>query len=205
MPGLTYSQLKGQLLILQQISNPSPYILEAINQIGNDIERLEKKDSIYISINKATEEIERIRRIFPELNIEYSINAERPAKVANIKEDLKIAEKPAINIVTHINAFNKNYTFKDPRSIIFQNKEYSGVIYWKDVLETVCNLMQERQPEKINRILSIQGRTRLYFATSLSQLNSEEQKMHQEKSDIQIFLWSIILVQIDTLKYVIEL
>ena len=179
MEKLNYSQLKGQLLILQQISNPSSYILEAIKQIKIDLEKLEAEDKRFGLIDKATQEIENIRLKYPELVITYSIEQAPTREITRKIPEISI--RPPINVVTHLTTLNKDYTYKDPRSIIFQNKEYTGVKYWKDVLETVCNLMQKKHPDKINRIMSISGKKRLYFAQSTSKLNSEEAKKAPRK------------------------
>ena len=73
MPELNYSQLKGQLLILQQIRNPSSYIIDAITQIERDLKKLESEDKRFRLIDKATLEIEIIKSKYPELLITYSI------------------------------------------------------------------------------------------------------------------------------------
>ena len=179
MSEITYSQLKGQLLILQQISNPSPYIIDAIRQINKDLEILESEDKRYKIIDKATQDIESIKQKYPDLIITYSIK-----QYASVQDERKIplvTFRPPVQVVTHINALNKDYTFTDPRSVIFRNKEYTGVRYWKDVLETVCNIMQEEHPQQITSVLSLRGRSRLYFATNVNQLSSKEAKTSPRK------------------------
>ena len=179
MPNLSYSQLKGQLLILEQISNPSPYIVDAIKQIKNDLTKLESEDQRYRLIDKATQEIELIKQRYSDLIITYSIK-----QYTTSQEERRLPQiimRPPVQVVTHINALNKDYTFTDPRSVIFKNKEYTGVKFWKDVLETVCNIMQELHPQQINRVLNIRGRSRLYFATNLMQLSSAEAKSSPRK------------------------
>ena len=179
MPELTYSQLKGQLLILEQISNPSPYIVDAISQIKKELSKLESEDKRFRLVDKATQEIELIKQRYPDLIITYSIK--QHTLVQEERRIPQIISRPPIQVVTHINALNKDYTFTDPRSVIFRNREYTGVRYWKDVLETVCNIMQELHPQQITRVLNLRGRTRLYFATSIIQLSSEEAKSSPRK------------------------
>lgn len=179
MPGLTYSQLKGQLLILQQISNPSPYIVDAINQIKKDLSKLESEDQRFRLIDKATQEIESIKNKYPDLSITYTIK--QHTTIQEQRQTPQITIQSPVQIVTHINAQNANYTFTDPRSIIFNNTEYSGVRVWKDVLEQVCNVMQSIHPNEISRLLHLRGRTRIYFSRNLNQLSSEEARERPRK------------------------
>lgn len=179
MPEITYSQLKGQLLILQQISNPSPYIVDAISQIKKDLINLESEDHRFRLIDKATQEIEAIKQKYPDLNITYTIR--QHTTIQEHRKTPRIIFKSPVQIVTHINAQNASYTFTDPRSIIFNNIEYSGVKVWKDVLEQVCNLMQNIHPNEITRILHLRGRTRVYFTHNLNQLSSKEARERPRK------------------------
>jgi hypothetical protein len=187
MDQLTYSQLKGQLLILEQIKNPSQYIIEAIQQIRKELRNLESQNAIFSKIDKATQALELIKQQYPDLLITYSIN-HKPFSVSK-EEKIRPRFKTPINVITHLSALNKDYTFKNPRSIIFNNKEFTGVRYWKDVLEAVCNLMQQFHPQQINRILRLTGSKRLYFATSINQLSSQEAKLSPRKiKNTNIFL-----------------
>lgn len=179
MPDLTYSQLKGQLLILQQISNPSPYIVDAIKQIKGDLVRLESEDKRFHLVDKATQDIEAVKNKYPDLIITYSIQ-QQTTRVEQRRTPITTI-RPPVQIVTHISAINANYTFTDPRSVVFQNREYTGVRVWKDVLEQVCNVMQSHHPNEINRILHLRGRRRIYFTRNITQLSSEEARTRPRK------------------------
>lgn len=98
MPGLTYSQLKGQLLILQQISNPSPYIVDAINQIKKDLSKLESEDQRFRLIDKATQEIESIKNKYPDLSITYTIK--QHTTIQEQRQTPQITIQSPVQIVT---------------------------------------------------------------------------------------------------------
>lgn len=179
----SYSELKGQLLILEQIKNPSTWIQEAINKLRIEIKRVESQNKYLSQIDNARKEIESIVNKYVNLDIKYTVGE----KETDLKPIIKIPQiNTGIRLVTHLSALNKDYTFKKPRSFIFNNKEYTGftnsenryiqVTDWKDVLEGVCNLMQQFHTNEINRVLGMRGRTRLFFTQSKNQLSSREAK-----------------------------
>jgi ribosomal protein L18E len=176
----TYTRLKGQLLILEQIKEPSPFILEAIQKLHAEIRTIEARDKSYEVIKQAEKELLELRGRYPSLDISYNIKKKEvtvpPAKIIQVNEP-----RLNFNVVTHLNAINKNYTFTDPRLIIFQNREYSGVKHWKDVLETVCNIMQQYHPVDINKILQLSGKKRVFFSRNINQLASEESRLRPRK------------------------
>lgn len=180
MSEISIRELQAQLLILEQIKNPSSYVTEATDKIKYELEKLLSQSTFLKKVYDANNEIEIIIKKYPELDITYSVK--NKIKLETKQERIPFTPiKTGINIVTHINSQNQNYTFKNPRSFVFKNTEYSGVKFWKDVLEGVCNLIQKYHPNDINRILSLRGRTRLYFARSLSQLSSKEAKDNPRK------------------------
>ena len=179
----TYSELKGQLLILEQIKNPSTWISEAIIKLRAEITKIEEQNKFLSQIENARKEIELIVNKYSELDIKYSVGE----KITSSKSIIRIPHlDTGIRVVTHLSALNKDYTFTDPRSFIFRNNEYSHFINsegiriqvscWKDVLEGVCNIMQQFHPNDINRVLGMRGRKRIYFTQSKNQLSSKEAK-----------------------------
>lgn len=183
MESNTYSELKGQLLILEQIKNPSTWITEAITKLRIEIDRIEGQNRFLSQIENARKEIELIVNKYTDLEIKYTINE----KITSPKQIIKIPPiDTGIRVVTHLSALNKDYTFTDPCSFVYRNNEYASFINsegkriqiscWKDVLEGVCNIMQQLHPNDINRVLEMRGRKRIYFALSKSQLSSKEAK-----------------------------
>ncbi|MEJ5263238.1 MAG: hypothetical protein WHT45_11195 [Ignavibacterium sp.] len=176
-----YFELKGQLLILEQIKNPSQWVSEAIHKLRTEINKIESQNRYLSQIESAINEIELIRNKYKDLEITYSVSYKKLVTQQQIR--IPVIDT-GINVVTHLSALNRDYTYKKPRSFVFKDKEYTSFINsfgnkinikdWKDVLEGVCNLMQEAHPNEINRVLGLRGRTRLYFTTSKSQLSSLE-------------------------------
>ncbi len=183
MESNTYSELKGQLLILEQIKNPSTWITEAITKLRIEINKIEGQNKYLSQIESARKEIELIVNKYIDLDIKYTIGE----KISTTKSSIKIPHvDTGIRVVTHLSALNKDYTFTDPRSFVFRNNEHTNFINsegkriqincWKDVLEGVCNVMQQLHPNEINRVLGMRGRKRIYFAQSKNQLSSKEAK-----------------------------
>lgn len=179
----SYSELKGQLLILEQIKNPSQWVSEAVQKLRIELKKIESQNRFLSQIESAKNEIELVKSKYKDLDIIYSINEKKLPSQPTIRIP-KI--DTGVRVVTHLSALNKDYTFKKPRSFVFNNNEYTSFVNsygqkiyikdWKDVLEGVCNKMQELHPNEINRVLNMRGRTRLYFAQSKSQLSSLEAK-----------------------------
>jgi len=179
-----YSELQGQLLILKQIKNPSTYVKEAVSKLTQELTKYESNNEYLLQKEIAVRDLEAIKSKFTLLDIKYTICEKQ--NVNYVQQIPKITYNPEIKVVTHINAQNTNYTYKKPKSFIFENKEYNSfspyetISYpiqdWKDVLFGVCNLMQEKHPHDINKILELAGRTRRYFSTSLYDLSSGEAK-----------------------------
>lgn len=177
----TYYQYNGQLQILEQIKNPSPWILEAIEKIKAEIKLFEKTNVSQQEVDKARADIEHLLKKYPTLEISYQIK--RKQIIASNVVALHKIKRPELDftVLTHISAQNRNYTFKNPRAVIFQNRQYSTVKFWKDVLEQVCNIMQEKHSNEISRILNLKGQRRIYFSRNLNQLSSEEAKTSPRK------------------------
>lgn len=179
----SYSELKGQLLILEQIKNPSQWVSEAIHKLRIELNKVESQNRYLSQIESAKNEIELIKTKYKDLEITYSVNEKKLVTQPPIR--IPVIDT-GVRVVTHLSALNRDYTYKKPRSFVLNNKEYTSFINsfgqkiyikdWKDVLEGVCNLMQEAHPNEINRVLGMRGRTRLYFAQSKSQLSSLEAK-----------------------------
>jgi len=179
----SYSELKGQLLILEQIKNPSQWVSEAVQKLRIELKKIESKNRYLSQIESAKNEIEFIKSKYKDLEIIYSVNEKKVIGQPTIR----IPQiDTGVRVVTHLSALNRDYTFKKPRSFVFNNNEYTSFINsfdrkiyikdWKDVLEGVCNKIQELHPNEINRVLNMRGRTRLYFAQSKSQLSSSDAK-----------------------------
>uniref|UniRef100_A0A832DJ27 Replication modulator SeqA C-terminal DNA-binding domain-containing protein n=1 Tax=Ignavibacterium album TaxID=591197 RepID=A0A832DJ27_9BACT len=177
----SYSELKEQLLTLEQIKNPSKWVSEAIYKLRIELKKIENQNRHLSQIESAKNEIELIKSKYKDLEIIYSINE----KKTSTQPTIRIPQiDTGVRVVTHLSALNKDYTFKKPRSFVFNNSEYTSFINsfgqkinikdWKDILEGVCDKMQELHPNEINRVLNLRGRTRLYFAQSKSQLSSLE-------------------------------
>ena len=183
METTSYSELKGQLLILEQIKNPSTWVQVAVNKLRIEIKRIEGQNIYLSQIENARREIDVIVNKYVDLDIKYTLGE----KKTDVKSIVKIPIiDTGIRIITHLSALNKDYTFTDPRSFIFGNNEYSNFINsegkriqiscWKDVLEGVCNVMQQLHSSDINKVLGMRGTKRLFFAQSKNQLSSKEAK-----------------------------
>jgi hypothetical protein len=176
---LDIQNLKSQLEILERIQNPAPYIIEAIKNLRRDITSYELKLKEETLIKEAIDKIVSLKENYPSLDISYSVKSRQ--SIANKSDTISSSKKENINLVTHLSAANKDYTYKEPRGIIFQNQSYGAVKYWKDVLEKVCNLMQQIHPTEIDKIKQLRGPNRIYFTTQLSQLNSPEARRNPRK------------------------
>lgn len=166
--------LISQLKILESIQNPTQYIIEAISKIKKDINFYKLKKKEELTLSEINNKIEKLKKEYPNFEIIYSVKTK-------VLQQLPDLEKENISILTHINALNKDYTYKEPRAIIFRNRSYGAIKYWKDVLEKVCNLMQELHPSEIDKIKQIRGPNRIYFTNQLNQLNSPEAKLNPRK------------------------
>jgi len=176
----TYTRLKGRLLIHEQIKEPSSFITEAIQKLQAEIRTIEARDKSYEIIKQVEKELLELTGRYPSLDISYNIK-KKEVSVPSVKTTHVHEPQLNFNVVTHLNAINKNYTFTDPRVVIFQNREYGGVKHWKDVLEMVCNLMQQYHPAEINKILQLSGKRRVFFSKNINQLASEESKLRPRK------------------------
>jgi len=175
----SYSELKGQLLILEQIKNPSQWVSEAVQKLRIELKKIESKNRYLSQIESAKNEIEFIKSKYKDLEIIYSVNEKKVIGQPTIR----IPQiDTGVRVVTHLSALNRDYTFKKPRSFVFNNNEYTSFINsfdrkiyikdWKDV----CNVMQQLHPSDINKVLGMRGRKRLFFAQSKNQLSSKEAK-----------------------------
>src|ERR1035437_3302845 len=69
----TYYQFRGQLLILEQIKNPSPWITEAVKKIREELNIFEKSNISRQEVSTAKSEIDNIISKYPALEITYQI------------------------------------------------------------------------------------------------------------------------------------
>ena len=67
-----------------------------------------------------------------------------------------------------------DYKGKKISAFIFQGSKYE-VNSWKELLITVCNLMNNSHESEFDKVLTLKGRIRLYFSNDPSQLQRSEQ------------------------------
>jgi hypothetical protein len=74
----------------------------------------------------------------------------------------------------HQSSNKVDYKGKKISAFIFQGSKYE-VNSWKELLITVCNLMNNSHESEFDKVLTLKGRIRLYFSNDPSQLQRSEQ------------------------------
>ena len=113
----SYSELKGQLLILEQIKNPSQWVSEAVQKLRIELKKIESKNRYLSQIESAKNEIEFIKSKYKDLEIIYSVNEKKVIGQPTIRIP---HIDTGVRVLTHLSALNRDYTFKKPRSFVLQ-------------------------------------------------------------------------------------